>query len=113
MAKLFTLALLMILHASQLALSEDKDREHCSPTCSVCYEHNPTCPNSTCSYPGNCTILTRDSCGCCLVCAKLEGESCGGLYGKAGFCANSLRCTVSEKKALAGKISTVGVCKGR
>ena len=115
MVKLFVLALLIVLHASQFASSLDKDRNRCSSTCSVCYKHNPrlNCPNTTCSNPGNCTTFTRDSCGCCLICAKLEGESCGGLYGKAGFCASQLRCTVSEKRALAGKLSTIGICKGK
>ena len=115
MSNLFVLALLMVLHASQFASSLDKGREHCAPTCSVCYKHNPrlNCPNVTCPNPGNCTSFTRDSCGCCLICAKLDGESCGGLHGKAGFCANQLRCNVSEKRALAGKTRTVGVCKGK
>lgn len=116
MLRLFVVVLLMILHASQFASSEDKrDRQHCAATCPACYKNNPklNCRNVTCSNPGNCTIFTRDSCGCCLICAKLEGQTCGGLYGKEGFCASGkLRCNVSENRALAGKISTVGVCKG-
>ena len=104
--------LLMILHASQLASSADKARSHCSPNCPVCYKDNRNCPGIVCQNPGNCTSFTRDSCGCCLRCVKLEGESCGGLYGAAGFCANNLRCTVSENRALSGKNRTVGICKG-
>lgn len=111
MANFFVLTLL-ILQVSQLALSEDKDRERCSPTCSTCYKDKKGCPGTECSSPGNCTIYTLDSCGCCYICAKLERESCGGLHGVAGFCANHLRCTVSERRALAGKTSAVGICKG-
>lgn len=115
MVKLIVLVLLMILHASKLASSLDKERERCAPVCSICYKNKPSlnCRGTTCSNPGSCKILTRDRCGCCLICAKLVGESCGGLHGEAGFCASHLRCNVSEKRAVAGKISTVGVCKGK
>lgn len=113
MVKLFVLVLLMILHTSQLALSEDKDRQRCSRNCTLCHKDSPNCPGITCSHPGNCTTLTPDSCGCCLICAKLEGESCGGLYGAEGFCEKRLRCSVSENRALSGKISAIGVCKGK
>lgn len=111
--KPLVLVLLMILCASQFALSADKATERCSPKCSVCYKDDKDCPRVNCSNPGNCTSFTRDSCGCCLICAKTEGENCSGLYGAAGFCASNLRCTVPEKRSLKGKNNTVGVCKGK
>ncbi|GAA6096682.1 cysteine-rich motor neuron 1 protein-like isoform X1 [Tachysurus ichikawai] len=33
-------------------------------------------------------------CGCCYVCAKQLGESCGGLYGLIGTCDQGLRCVL-------------------
>ena len=44
-------------------------------------EDGPLCPH-------------RPVCGCRddLVCAKAEGEPCGGLYGFSGSCAAGLKC---------------------
>jgi len=47
------------------------------------------------------------------VCAKQEGESCAGPYGAEGFCDTGLKCSVSEKRAVAGKVDEVGICKGK
>jgi len=95
-----------------------KERKQlCSPNCTMCFkdtDSNNRCPNASCpDLQGLCKAYRVDNCGCCLVCAKLEGESCGGFYGAAGFCAKYLRCTVSEKRVMMGKISDVGVCKGK
>lgn len=53
-------------------------------------------------------------CGCCYVCAKQLGESCGGLYGLIGTCDQGLRCVlplqqVNETMTI---IYHVGVCQG-
>lgn len=37
-----------------------------------------------------------DPCGCCKVCARTEGEPCGGPYGFYGSCAAGLECVVSD-----------------
>ncbi|KAK2816635.1 hypothetical protein Q7C36_022906 [Tachysurus vachellii] len=52
-------------------------------------------------------------CGCCYVCAKQLGESCGGLYGSTGTCDQGLRCVlplqqVNETMTI---IYHVGVCQ--
>ncbi|XP_022190712.1 venom protein 302 [Nilaparvata lugens] len=59
----------------------------CSP--SECEEvRDSECP------PGAGTVW--DSCGCCRVCARTEGEPCGGPYGFYGACAAGLECVVTD-----------------
>ena len=36
--------------------------------------------------------MVSDVCGCCNVCAKLEGERCGGVWDMYGTCAPGLKC---------------------
>ena len=37
-------------------------------------------------------------CNCCPKCARLEGESCGGLWEMYGQCAKGLECQKKERK---------------
>ena len=46
-------------------------------------------------------------CGCCDVCAKAEGEVCGGPWGKDGVCADNLTC----EKLDPNDFNTSGTCK--
>ena len=110
MSKLFFLT--WIISILYVALSMER---HCAEkVCSICHEHDSSCSNVTCSDYGKCSGgLTHDHCGCCIVCAKQEGESCAGSFGAEGFCDVGLKCTVPEKKAVAGKVDDVGVCKGK
>ena len=41
--------------------------------------------------------LTNDNCGCCQVCAKVEGEVCGGLWDEDGYCDQGLFCDTGNK----------------
>ncbi|XP_022243733.1 venom protein 302-like [Limulus polyphemus] len=52
------------------------------------------CDKSTCkNHSKNCSVgFTDDACGCCKVCAKAEGEPCGGEWNKEGFCGSRLTC---------------------
>merc|ERR1712106_624422 len=63
------------------------------------------CGSSPCQTPVCCESgeYTKDECGCCLTCAKAEGQRCGGPFRIAGTCSDNLRClrqceckTVSE-----------------
>ncbi|XP_070165043.1 cysteine-rich motor neuron 1 protein isoform X4 [Polyergus mexicanus] len=40
--------------------------------------------------------LTWDPCRCCKVCARVEGEPCGGLFGFSGSCAIGLQCVITN-----------------
>ncbi|XP_043281699.1 cysteine-rich motor neuron 1 protein-like isoform X2 [Venturia canescens] len=40
--------------------------------------------------------LTWDPCQCCKVCARVEGEPCGGLFGFSGSCAPGLQCVIKN-----------------
>ncbi|CAH6887413.1 Igfbp7 [Phodopus roborovskii] len=64
---------------------------------------------------------TRDECGCCPVCARGEGEPCGGGAAGRGHCAPGMECVKSRKRrkgkagAAAGgpAVLAVCVCKSR
>ena len=53
-----------------------------------------SCGVSPCQTPACCPSgrYTWDECGCCLVCAKAEGETCGGPFRVAGTCQEGSRC---------------------
>nr|P0CJ14.1 RecName: Full=Venom protein 302; Flags: Precursor [Lychas mucronatus] len=62
----------------------------------------------SCRIPENCLAgTTKDVCGCCDVCAKIEGESCGGPWNIGGSCAVGLTCVKVDKRNFHSK----GVCK--
>ncbi|MGH0169588.1 UNVERIFIED_CONTAM: hypothetical protein FKN15_057151 [Acipenser sinensis] len=42
--------------------------------------------------------ITTGICGCCPVCAKTEGETCGGKWDYLGKCDEGLVCTYEESK---------------
>ncbi|XP_019636635.1 PREDICTED: venom protein 302-like [Branchiostoma belcheri] len=51
------------------------------------------CGMLTCVEPQGCLQGTvSDVCGCCRRCAKVEGETCGGLWNMDGRCAVGLFC---------------------
>ncbi|XP_066269908.1 insulin-like growth factor-binding protein 7 [Branchiostoma lanceolatum] len=61
-------------------------------SCAVCGEYE--CPTPP-PCPAN---LVKDVCGCCDVCAKVKGESCGGLWNLEGRCADGLTCVLPKPK---------------
>jgi len=58
------------------------------------YDHCHWCPPP----PEYCSTgqTVKDECGCCEVCAKGEGEECGGLWGTDGTCADDLECVMEN-----------------
>ena len=68
-----------------------------------CMRCNPLdCP----AEPSNCKGgLVSDVCGCCRVCAKVQGESCGGPWDTSGTCDAGLECDKDESD-----FNAVGKC---
>jgi len=61
-----------------------------------------------CSTPANCKGgLVKSICGCCNVCARVEGERCGGPWQIKGRCDFGLKCVVTDGHL----ISTEGICE--
>lgn len=50
--------------------------------------------------------LVNDVCLCCKTCAKVEGETCGGLWGLDGTCDQGLFCKGSDRLYM----MTRGIC---
>lgn len=72
-----TLVLLCSIFAAVLSLScMSCDRANCGP--------KPKCKGG----------YTKDVCGCCDVCAKVEGERCGGYWNHFGRCDMDLTCVL-------------------
>ncbi|CAB3982045.1 cysteine-rich motor neuron 1 -like isoform X2 [Paramuricea clavata] len=58
--------------------------------------------------------IAKDTCGCCDVCARGEGESCGGLFHNHGKCGNGLKCIrrrANSVKVLGENDLVSGVCE--
>ncbi|KAH9518539.1 Cysteine-rich motor neuron 1 protein [Bulinus truncatus] len=61
--------------------------------------------------------ITTGVCGCCPVCAKQEGEECGGHYAYRGKCDRNLDCvlTLSPSTVITNthtlQTEQVGICK--
>lgn len=47
---------------------------------------------------------------CCKVCARVEGEPCGGLFGFSGSCAVGLQCVIANLLPRTREMDE-GVCK--
>ena len=66
------------------------------------------CSRVRCLTPVDCKGGTvKDICGCCTVCAKVEGERCGGEWETEGRCDSGLECSVRDGRLKAG----VGLCE--
>lgn len=61
-----------------------------------------------CTAPVNCKGgLVKSICGCCSICAKVEGERCGGQWQTLGRCDSGLKCVVRDGRLKAG----AGTCE--
>lgn len=108
---------LLLSAAGLLLLLLPLSSSNSSDTCGPC--EPATCPPLP---PRGCPLgETRDACGCCPVCARGEGEPCGGGGAGRGHCAPGMECVKSRKRrkgkagAAAGGpvVSGVCVCKSR
>lgn len=58
----------------------------------------PPCAERSCERPKNCQGgVVKDACDCCQVCAKVEGELCGGKWMIEGQCDGKLRCVPRDR----------------
>lgn len=71
--------------------------------CPPCNESS--CPPVACSE----NLQYVDSCGCCALCAKEEGERCGGSGGEGGRCRFGLFCAY-RLGSMFGE-ARIGVCE--
>ena len=66
--------------------------------------------NTTCEHG-----KTKDACGCCDVCIRMEGETCGGVESSEGSCDKGLTCKIrhphSYKNIMLPEDSKVGKCE--
>ena len=67
----------------------------------------PPCEEMTCSQATCRGGKVLDICGCCMICAKVEGEACGGQWRNQGRCDTHLACVYRDKSKKGG----VGRCE--
>ncbi|CAH1263160.1 CRIM1 [Branchiostoma lanceolatum] len=73
------------------------------------------CEMVQCVEPQNCEQGTVPAiCGCgCRRCAKVEGETCGGMWNLDGSCADGLTCEMPEIAPQGGELQVVPVLFGQ
>ncbi|XP_078697810.1 uncharacterized protein LOC144925603 [Branchiostoma floridae x Branchiostoma belcheri] len=69
------------------------------------------CGTFTCPPLPSCQgDVTKDACGCCDVCAKIPGESCGGQWNISGTCSRGLTCVVDPNEHLGNQATGTCAC---
>lgn len=76
-----------------------------------------SCQLTTCAVVIDCAAgMVIDECNCCAVCAKDEGDTCGGVFDLNGKCGLNLYCHRSYLTSGGDILSDnrdIGVCKGK
>ncbi|KAI8485102.1 hypothetical protein Bbelb_372080 [Branchiostoma belcheri] len=69
------------------------------------------CGTFTCPPVPRCAgDVTKDACDCCDVCAKIEGQSCGGPWDTSGTCSSGLTCVVDPNDPLGDQATGLCAC---
>jgi len=53
-----------------------------------------------------------DRCGCCLECARVTNQTCGGRYRSEGKCDEGLVCVITPRPGAVITGEEVGMCRG-
>ncbi|XP_030282290.1 cysteine-rich motor neuron 1 protein [Sparus aurata] len=78
--------------------------------------HCPPCEQIHCSSRRALKLqckggVTTGVCGCCPVCARVEGESCGGTWDYLGKCDEGLVCVYQDSAADRPDAERAGICE--
>lgn len=78
--------------------------------------HCPPCEQIHCSSRRTLKLqckggVTTGVCSCCPVCARVEGESCGGTWDYLGKCDEGLVCVSRESAAHRAAAGRRGICE--
>lgn len=78
--------------------------------------HCPPCEQIHCSSRRTLKLqckggVTTGVCGCCPVCARAEGETCGGTWDYLGKCDKGLVCVYQDSAADKPDPERKGICK--
>lgn len=78
--------------------------------------HCPPCEQIHCSSRRALKLqckggVTTGVCGCCPVCARVEGESCGGTWDYLGKCDEGLVCVYQDSAADRADAERAGICE--
>uniref|UniRef100_UPI00358F912A insulin-like growth factor-binding protein 7 n=1 Tax=Myxine glutinosa TaxID=7769 RepID=UPI00358F912A len=112
--KIFLLSLLFVAWAVDRASATTKSGKNGARRTKVSKRSCQTCDLSKCpplALEGCPQGELKDHCGCCQVCAHVEGEPCGGRNRRYGRCASGYQCRRPEQEVDQRRVKGVCTCK--
>uniref|UniRef100_T1JJC5 IGFBP N-terminal domain-containing protein n=1 Tax=Strigamia maritima TaxID=126957 RepID=T1JJC5_STRMM len=100
---------------NQRGSADESERGVFSAPLKICFVDSHSCAScdlSRCQTPTDCAGgTTKDACGCCLTCARLANETCGGKFGLLGECDQGLVCLLKIQSGQPITGDEEGMCK--